>query len=156
MHAGDVPTLHIWDVTQNCKEHWRLCIPASCRPLIHSFQETPHFRIHKQECLPSLYLFLLNSTINSTLQPQNYQNHNMCPIKNLLTKRSNRDLHNQEFLSPFPNYVSEEHDSKRGSKSKRETVRVLPSRPHRPVHLIDPSLFLATTLLLHLPRSLYG
>ena len=63
-----------------------------------------------------------------------------------------------------PNYVPEEEinrEAKRGSKSKRDSVRVVPPSHSllpllRPIYFINIGPFLATTLLLHLARSIYG
>lgn len=109
------------------------------------------------------------------------QNHSMCPIKNLLTKRSTRDLRNPNSLSPFPpdlfppTYQSEgeigrglqrdlkpkresKRESNRGFKSKRQSVRVQPPLPISllPIHPIDLCSPSAPTLLPHLPRSLHS
>ena len=86
----------------------------------------------------------------------------MCPIKNLLSKRSTKSLHAQHLLSPFPpnvispNYVSQEELNR--EPKRRDSVRVLPphhSLPLRPISLVDTSPFSAPALLLHLPRSIY-
>ena len=119
-----------------------------------------------------------------TLTLKSSKVNNMCLIKNLLAKRSTRDLCNLA-LSPYPpnifpfkpesegetTYESEwdfsptresKSEPKRGSKSKCESVRVLPPRllslplrflPIPSINLCPPS---ARTLLPHLPRSLHS
>ena len=113
----------------------------------------------------------------------------MCLIKDLLSKRSTRDLRNPA-LSPYPpnifpfkresegetnheldGYSKSEREPKRepkdGSKSKCESVRVLPPRrllllllllplPSLAIPPIDSCAPSARTLLPHLPRSLHS
>ena len=154
VRAGGVPTLLCpWCYTDQ-PETFAANRPSILQHMNSLFPKDLPLQSYKEKCLP--YPLLQLTPQVDTLTHTKFTNiHNMCPIKNLLTKRSTRNLRDPA-LSPYPpnifpfkpeseaeirhesisDFIEPQRKSKRESekslKSKRDSKIVLPPRLHPP------------------------